>query len=959
MRKVTALALSAMLSVPILAQAGQVGRAPTYAEEDSGEPFSYVVTSPAEGEETFNTVRLKFPNAATAEYIPGFLDRSSYVEFRVNGQRYNYADYPAVADNEISFYLAPDLKTSDRWEMTIQPGLFRLLDAGENVLGENQQMDIVITEGEPVSLVDFTFTADPASEDPYDTSLRIAELPEVTLTFPNLDTVTANGGEATVTLGETALEKSAYTVTATGTDNVVKITFDPALTSEEDAQVTITFPAGSLTGSKGDVTDSNRAKVESRYYTLVPGVKYDLTFDFYQPKPDADGNLSVNKSLAMAIFVCDTPNVKLGGGTADHITLKEVNGDFESSGRLTVLNGMEPGKSTFYVGFDQPVYNGQYTVTLSKGSIGDDRWRMDHTMGHTNDEIVLTFNIIDGEDRPAGPHIDLSVAYTATEAVAVKGVPSEDNIYWYANIIESSRYPGDAEMLESAINFFKLGAETFGMDWVTVFQMTAKTGEYTWGFRDLYSASDYIVYAFGLDSNGELYMPLTKIDVRTADPVVSDNTFTVEVIGVEDGTADETKKVTLHVTPTNDDQYAVVVLDKYLGDDYDMTDPASVKTYARNILRPLVTDEHKYTGEQTVVFDNVKIDALMQAAVFGYQDYETTAPTISEFSTLDENFEAVTVEAYDPTISGASATFYSFDMVRPFICGVISRETAEAIGGIENVHENYRVPSWVAEGMDYYDWRYFARRDLNRQALDGLLSEILGIKSLKWETEYYVYGYLMDEGGYRTSPVFYDSFTTKSCNTGSNTFELQLNGITSNAPYSPDTFTAEMSIIPSDKTGEYALYYGEPYDFEQYLIEDRMDDWMYEVFMQRKVRRTYTGDLNFGYGAVYPDKTYILIVTGFDEAPNTEPTWMLFNQNGIVRDSWTGVSNVSAEGFRVYVREHEICLDGEFTEAAAYTADGMKAGRFSGNVCRVDGSGCYIVRVQTAKGVETRKIFVK
>lgn len=734
--------------------------------------------------------------------------------------------------------------------------------------------------------------------------------------------------------------------------------FNPAIITTEDATLTISFPIDSLTGTQGTVTDTNKTPVETSF-SLVPQATYDLAIDFYNPKPDQDGNLSVSQSLGMAIFICDTPDVKEASGSVNNITIKEVNGDFETSAKLKTLTGMVSGKSTFHASFNQPVYNGEYTVTISRGAVGDERWRANNTMGHSNDEIVLTFNLIDGEDRPQSPHIDLTEVYSAPETIAVKGVPSEDNIYWYANIIEPSRYPGDEEMLEAAINFFKLGAETFGMDWVTVFKMTAKTGEYTWAFGDLLASSDYIVYAFGLDDNGELYMPLTKINVRTQDMVVSDNTFTVEVLGVEAGTEADTKKVSVKVTPTNDDQYAVVLLDKYVTEQYDLSQEASHKNYLRNVLRPLVTEEHLYTGEQTVVFDNVKIDALMHAAVFGYQEYETTHATVADFSTIDENFEAVSVTAYDPTISGASATVYSFDLVRPYIVGVVSRATAESIGGIENIHEEYKVPLWEAAGMGYYDWRIYAVQDLKRQALDGTLSEIANISPLKWNTDYFVYAYLMDEGGYRTSPVYFDEFTTKSCNSKNNKFQLKLNGITSNEPYSPDTYTADMSVIPSDKTDPYALYYGETYDFEQYLQEDRIDDWMFDVFMQRRVKSTFTDNLDFGYGSVYPDKNYIFIVAGFDEAPNTEPAWFLFNKDGIYQTSTSGVSVADTNLVRVYAIDRDIHVDGDFSAAEVYTADGMKVASFTNGSCSVNAAGVYIVRVVTANGIETSKIAVK
>ena len=454
---------------------------------------------------------------------------------------------------------------------------------------------------------------------------------------------------------------------------------------------------------------------------------------------------------------------------------------------------------------------------------------------------------------------------------------------------------------------------------------------------------------------------MTKIEVRTADPVVSDNTFTLEVVSVENGTNPETKKVTVKVTPANNDQYAAVLVEKLVTDKYDLTTEADQKNCLRHALRPLVNENSLHTGAQTIVFDNIKIDAVMQAAVFGYQDYETTLPTLADFNTIDENFKAVSVTAYNPTVSGASATVYSFDMVRPYVMGVLSKERAAEIGGIENVHEEYKVPYWEAAGMGYYDWRYFAQQDLKRQPLDGRLSEIANVSALKWDTEYYLYAYLMDEGGYRTSPVYFDEFTTASCNEGDNTFELKLNSITSNAPMSPDTYSADMTIIPSDKTQQYALYYGETFDFEEYLEEDRVDDWMYDVFMQRKVRKTYSDDLNFEYGAVYSDGNYILVVAGFDEAPNTKPTWMLFNKDGIYKDSWSqdALGSVSREGVRIYAVGNDIRVDGEFSDAAVYTTDGIAAGSFKGNVCRVDGSGCYIVRVQTGNGIVTRKIAVK
>ena len=132
----------------------------------------------------------------------------------------------------------------------------------------------------------------------------------------------------------------------------------------------------------------------------MPAAAYDLAIDFHSPKPDADGNISAYESFTMPIFICDNPDVKAVSGSDATIIFKEVNGDFQCTGTLTTLTGMVSGKSTFYALLNQPVYNGAYTITIPKGAAGDSRWRADHTLGHSNDEIVLSFNLVGGIDRP-------------------------------------------------------------------------------------------------------------------------------------------------------------------------------------------------------------------------------------------------------------------------------------------------------------------------------------------------------------------------------------------------------------------------------------------------------------------------------------------------------------------------------------------------------------------------------
>ncbi len=251
--KLTSLLLTALLSVAFFAQTSYAA-APSRATDATDDPFAYVITSPAEGDETFRSIDLQFPKATSVEYVPSFMDRPDYIEFKKNGETFpvQYA-YPALDENVIKLDLGgAQGNTADRWEVILQPGLFNLLDADENVIATNPLMEIVVTEGAPKSDVDFSFTTDPDGE------LLLAEMSKVSFTFSGLSAVSADADAAVVTLGETTIDKSAYTVSAS--ENVVTVNFEPALTSPEDATLTVTFPEEALNGTQGETSGTNRPR---------------------------------------------------------------------------------------------------------------------------------------------------------------------------------------------------------------------------------------------------------------------------------------------------------------------------------------------------------------------------------------------------------------------------------------------------------------------------------------------------------------------------------------------------------------------------------------------------------------------------------------------------------------------------------------------------------------------------
>lgn len=945
-------AFGAPVVAPTTSPGGQVMRV------EAENLYDYEVVKPTADVEQFYDFEAQFPNIKELNWNVESSQRSEYFQIFIDGKLYTH-DYMFIyaSDNRIGADLGGTVVSKDvECKVVLPAGAFTVKDIDGNEVGTNPDLEIIINKGKAADELNFecTYESPTAKFDNMTTSLA-----EVNVVFTALDKVSVNAADIVLTLGDTTLDTQA---TVNCTENTMSLAFSPAIESADaDKVLKITMPAGTLTGTKGDITNTNTEAVELTY-TIVPTVVRDLRLELYSPAPNADGEISATKSFAMTMFVCDEPGLKaLTGLTNINATIHEVNGEYKDEGHLKIITGMVSGKSTFYVEFNnQPVYNGEYIITIEEGAFGDERWLRDHTMGRSNPTFTIPFKLVDGEERQQTPALNLSIAQVTTKIVGIKGQPTDDTIYWYANVTNKENYPGPTIWEDIVENFFKAGAELFNMDWIEIYRMTAKTGEYTWWYSDLEPSTDYVAYGFALDENGELCVPVEAIEFRTPDAIVSDNTFTLDVLSIEPGTDGINKNVTVKVTTTNDDPYAIVYTDKYRADYYkDMTPGSeSEKLYLREVLEPLVNENNTYTGEQTVTFENVKVNAILNIAVFGYQYDPTTSVVQKEISTVDNDLVAVNISVYDPTVTDASATIYSFDLQRPFIWGVISKESAESIGGIQNVHEEVMIPSWEAAGFGYYPWQQMAVQDLNYNSIDGKITANAGRSALRWDTDYYVYGYTMDEGGYRTSPVFYEEFTTKSRNTGNLEFTLNVKEIVSNAPYSPNTFTANMDIMPSDDESEYALYYGDAYEFETYRDEGRIDDYLYSVFMSKKQKRLYKGYLDFGYGSVYPDKKYILMTTGFDEAPNTAPSWVLFTSEGIC-DQSSGVQSIASDKLHIYGADGKITIDGDFLYAKVFTTEGRQVGVFNGNVCYVSMPGFYIVQVRTAKGLESHKIIIR
>ncbi|MDE7159334.1 MAG: hypothetical protein K2O24_00615 [Muribaculaceae bacterium] len=89
-------------------------------------------------------------------------------------------------------------------------------------------------------------------------------------------------------------------------------------------------------------------------------------------------------------------------------------------GIATLSLGMNmPTATVFKAPFKQPKYDGEYTLTIPQGILGDKDWINDHNYGHANAEVVYTFTAVNGED-PSTITKDLTFNPHVTPGVGAK-----------------------------------------------------------------------------------------------------------------------------------------------------------------------------------------------------------------------------------------------------------------------------------------------------------------------------------------------------------------------------------------------------------------------------------------------------------------------------------------------------------------------------------------------------------
>lgn len=248
-----------------------------------------------------------------------------------------------------------------------------------------------------------TMTADPAFGSELD------EFPaEFTITFY---------GEGLTEVKKSALGGNPVTVTDpdgisiacqpvyNGTTSVV---FKPAAALDRNVkgEYKLKFTSNKMRFVVNGTNVSNLAYEFPVGYTVVKGsgddpvddsVKYDVTLTGTTPKLAPEFDVSM-RTFEIVQFIFNLPNLMPNEGA-----VAKIEGPNYNFTAPLFFNWNATDRSCMKASFvKDPEYNGDYTLTIAKGSVGDELFLSDPEKGHSNDTIKLEFKVVGGKEYIPG-----------------------------------------------------------------------------------------------------------------------------------------------------------------------------------------------------------------------------------------------------------------------------------------------------------------------------------------------------------------------------------------------------------------------------------------------------------------------------------------------------------------------------------------------------------------------------
>ncbi|MDE5795887.1 MAG: hypothetical protein K2H75_02135, partial [Muribaculaceae bacterium] len=355
--------------------------------------------------------------------------------------------------------------------------------------------------------------------------------------------------------------------------------------------------------------------------------------------------------------------------------------------------------------------------------------------------------------------VALEVSDITSNDAVVSVTPSSDDLMYYWNVMDLKEFEakgGIDKVIENRIAVWERNASYYdNTTWQEMMMYDLHTGPMTESIYDyfydtLMYDTQYVVYAFGMDSEGNVTAPVSTEEFSTLAPIASDNTFEVSILSIEAGSYYMT--ATAHVEPSNDDRYMARCFSKSFIDDFDLTQGSDDEKHfiVDNMLYYVDQRTEVAEGPHDFIFNRVQKGEEYCVVVMGLDEdmSPSTALKLFDFVAVEENKPmegTITLEVSDITPMNAhiqitpsnDEIYYYYDLTTP--------DVIEMKGGVENIPEKLIIDWWKFLAEIYggqYRWQDFIELQTTRGPLDFMAADMIEegmLSELYWNSEYVLY----------------------------------------------------------------------------------------------------------------------------------------------------------------------------------------------------------------------------
>ena len=171
----------------------------------------------------------------------------------------------------------------------------------------------------------------------------------------------------------------------------------------------------------------------------------------------------------------------------------------------------------------------------------------------------------------------------------------QDMTYWYSLQIKEEMPETDEETIEADLEYFYTVAEYYGISVEELLRDNLVSGEKDWMYNSLSPRTEYVLYMYGIDAEGNALTAVNKITFTT--PAVKHLDCDFEMV-VGDNITATSFSVTI-VPSDNTVGYFYDVFPAAMYEEYCLSDPANLPAFIAEYI-PSLASENGYTVPATV-----------------------------------------------------------------------------------------------------------------------------------------------------------------------------------------------------------------------------------------------------------------------------------------------------------------------------------------------------------------------